>query len=221
MPRKASKPVRVLLTGFEPFGGSRVNPSQEVIRAIDFGDVPISGLEVRTRVLPVEAKRGPATLLRAVDAIKPDVVLCLGESGKTAGITLERVFINLADYRIADNAGVTLRERPIVRGGPAAHFSTLPLHTMRDAIAAKEVPVEFSLSAGAFLCNHVAYALLHHVRKRRMAAGFVHLPCLPAQRRGRKQRGKPSMKLETMLLATEAMLSVFAGAAAEPGRRWR
>ena len=202
--------MRLLLTGFEPFGGSTINPSQEVVRAIEAQRAQSDGIELRTRILPVEAERGPATLVKAIDETRPDAALCLGESGRAAAITIERVFINLADYRIADNAGVALANRAIVAGGPAAYFSTLPVDTLRDAVAAAGVGVEFSLSAGAFLCNHVAYAMLHYLRQRRRAipAGFVHLPRLPEQVRGR--RGGPSMPLDEMVRSVRAMIEALA-----------
>lgn len=208
---------RILLTGFEPFGGSPINPSQEIVRAIDARRGEMAAVDLHTRVLPVEAKRGPAMLLASVDEIKPHVTLCLGESGRASAITLERIFVNLADYRIADNAGVTLKNQPIARHGPAAYFSTLPLPKLHDAVTAHGIAVEYSLSAGAFLCNHVAYALLHHLRQRRVMAGFVHVPRLPEQVRGSKHA--PSMPLNVMTAAVEAMIVVLAKPQAAARRR--
>lgn len=200
--------MRLLLTGFEPFGGSSVNPSQEVVRAIEEREATLQsrGIELHTCILPVEAKRGPASLLRTIDRVKPHAVICLGESGRAAAITIERVFINLADYRVADNAGTMLREKAIAAAGPAAYFTTLPIERLSDAVKRAGVPVESSLSAGAFLCNHVAYAMAHHLAKKRgnpIPAGFVHLPRLPEQVRG--QRGKP-MPLQNMVRGVEAMI---------------
>ena len=201
--------MRLLLTGFEPFAGSAINPSQEVVRAIEASRDELIGVELHTRILPVEAKRGPAMLLKAIDDIAPDAVLCLGESARAAAITLERVFINLADYRIADNAGATLSMQAIARGGPAAYFSTLPLASLYAAVKRAQVPVEYSLSAGAFLCNHVAYAMLHQLRRRKaVAAGFVHLPRLPEQIRNEHDR--PSMNLGEMVRALRAMIGALA-----------
>lgn len=216
MPRRATQPIRMLLTGFEPFGGSAVNPSQEVVRAIDSRRDELVSIELHTRILPVEAKRGPETLVNAVAETKPDAVLCLGEDGRASAITIERVFVNLADYRIADNAGVVLRNQAIVAHGPAAYFSTLPLEAMAQAARDADVAVEFSLSAGAFLCNHVSYVLLHELenrrrrttRKRVIPAGFVHLPRLPEQVGG--EVGMPSMSLAKMVRAIGAMLHVLA-----------
>lgn len=203
--------MRVLLTGFEPFGGSAVNPSQKVVESLAQGRSRLAerGIDLRTLILAVEAKRGPSALLRAIDRVKPDAVMCLGESGRATAITIERVFINLADYRIADNAGTFIANKPIARGGPAAYFTTLPFERLRDAVRDAGVAAELSLSAGAFLCNHVAYALAHHLAKRdrEIPAGFVHLPRLPEQVRG--QRGKPSMPLDDMVRAVETMLQTM------------
>jgi pyroglutamyl-peptidase len=214
--------MRVLLTGFEPFGGSTINPSQEVVRAIEaargLAKWP-ARLELSTRILPVEARRGPATLLKAIDQIRPRAIVCLGESARAAAITIERIFINLADYSIADNAGTTLINKPIIRNGPAAYFSTLPVETLHKAVERSATPVQFSLSAGAFLCNHVAYAMLHHLRRTRRSvpAGFVHLPRLP-QQPGR-MIGGASMELDQMVRAVMAMLTVLAAPRRTGSRR--
>lgn len=184
------------------------------MRAIRARRSALKGINLHTRILPVEAKRGPATLLAAVDEIRPDAVLCLGESSRAAAITIERVFVNLADYRIADNAGVVLTNQAIAARGPAAYFATLPVAALRGAVRAAGVPAELSLSAGAFLCNHVAYALLHHLHQRRpgVVAGFVHLPRLPQQVRGKA--GAPSMPRKNMVRAVEAMIAALARALA-------
>lgn len=207
MPHHVKGRFRVLVSGFEPFGGSTVNPSQEVVASLEgrMSMLRSAGIDLHGCILPVEARRGPATLVRTVDRIRPHAVLCLGESGRASAITLERVFINLADYRIPDNAGVVLDDRPILRGAPAAYFATLPIERLREAVIAAGVPCETSLSAGAYLCNHVAYTMLHHIqsRQRRVAAGFVHLPRLPVQVRRTRH---PSMALAAMLRAVEAML---------------
>lgn len=220
MPRHRTSHFRLLLTGFEPFGGSAINPSQEVVRAIEARDAEFNGITLHTRILPVESRRGPATLLKAIDATNPDAVLCLGESGRAVAITIERLFVNLADYRIADNAGIVLANRAIVSAGPAAYFSTLPVEVLRDAVVAAGVDVEFSLSAGAFLCNHVAYAMLHHLRQKRRAvpAGFVHVPRLPEQVQG--EPGSRSMPLNEMVHSVRAMIEALASSP-QPSRAAR
>jgi pyroglutamyl-peptidase len=190
--------MRLLLTGFEPFAGSPINPSEQVVRALEREGIP--GIDLQTAILPVDRVQGPAALIAAVQRGWPDVVLCLGEATRRMVISIERVAINLMDYRIPDNAGQQVMDEPIVPGGPAAYFSTLPVRAMLDAMCAAGIPAELSLSAGAFLCNQVLYTVLfdaaeHHPQ---MVAGFIHLPSLPQQVAG-KNPPIPSMGLETMV----------------------
>src|SRR3989304_5763839 len=100
--------MKLLLAGFEPFGGSAVNPSQQVVRALAQESRP--GVELHTAILPVDRANGPAAVLRAVQEIRPDAVLCLGEAAGRMAISIERVAINLMDYRIAHNAGNQAQE---------------------------------------------------------------------------------------------------------------
>lgn len=200
--------MRLLLTGFEPFGGSKVNPSEQVVCAL--AREKIAGIDLRTAVLPVDCARGPATLIRAVEESQPDAVLCLGEASRRIAISIERVAINLMDYRIADNAGNQIVDEPIVADGPAAYFVTLPVRAMIDAAHAAGVPAELSLSAGAYLCNQVAFSLLHHLSQKRskIRAGFVHLPALPEQVSGHHPP-IPSMGLETMVKGIRAVIGAI------------
>src|SRR5512146_3041576 len=120
--------MKLLLTGFEPFGGSPVNPSEQVVRAIERQG--IKGVQLQTAILPVERIAGPAMLIRAVQNDKPDAVLCLGEASRRAAISIERIAVNLLDYRIPDNAGQRVVDEPIVPNGPAALFISLPVRAM-------------------------------------------------------------------------------------------
>jgi pyroglutamyl-peptidase len=197
--------MKLLLTGFEPFGESKINPSEQVVRALKKEKFP--GIDLRTAILPVDRKRGSETLIRAVERFKPDAVLCLGEAQRRMVISIERVAVNLLDFRIADNAGTQIVDEPIVRDAPAAYFTTLPVRKMYDAIRKVYVPAELSLSAGAFLCNQVTYELLHYIAENNLniRAGFVHLPALPAQVVARDVQ-IPSMSLDTMLVAVHAAI---------------
>lgn len=201
--------MNVLLTGFEPFGGSQVNPSEQVVRAI--AERPPGGIRLETAILPVDQETGPAVLWSAVERHRPEAVLCLGEAAGRAAISIERVAINLLDYRIADNAGHQVSDQPIVPGGPAAYFVTLPVRAILTAIQAAGLPAELSLSAGAFLCNQVTYVLLHrlHESGRLLPAGFIHLPALPEQA-ARRSPPIPSMSLETLESAVRIALQVIA-----------
>ena len=201
--------MKLLLAGFEPFGGSAVNPSEQVVRALAQESLP--GIALHTAILPVDRVNGPATLIRAVQESQPDAVLCLGEAPGRTAISIERVAINLMDYRIADNAGNQAQDEPIVPDGPAAYFVTLPVRAMLEAIRAANVPAELSLSAGAFLCNQVLYTLLHHLTPNNpgVRAGFAHVPPLPEQVVN-KDRLIASMGLDIMLTGIRAAISAVA-----------
>lgn len=202
--------MKLLLTGFEPFGESKINPSEQVVRALEHEK--IRGVDLHTTILPVERVRGPQTLLDAVTRAKPDAVLCLGEASRRMAISIERVAINLMDYRIPDNAGQKIIDEPIVRDAPAAYFCTLPVRAMFDAVRAAGVPAELSLSAGAYLCNQVTYVLLHHLAQNRIniPAGFVHLPALLAQVAARDTMTPgASMGLDTMLVGVKTMVEAI------------
>ncbi|WP_420643785.1 pyroglutamyl-peptidase I [Candidatus Leptofilum sp.] len=194
-----------LLTGFEPFGQSRINPSEQVVQQL--ATRRFEGFELATAVLPVHRTRGPQTLLTAVQQTNPDAIVCLGEAGGRHAISIERVAVNLMDYGIADNDGQLVQDEPIQPDGPAAYFTTLPVRQLMQAVQGAGIPAELSLTAGAYLCNQVTYELLHYLaqQQRDIPAGFVHLPFLPQQAAVRP--GKfPSMALETMVTAVSTIL---------------
>ena len=205
--------MRVLLTGFEPFAGSTLNPSAEAIELLRAR--PISGIHLTTQLLPVVGGVAANLVRSAIDAANPDAVVLLGESGQATAITLERLAANLRDYRLADNAGAQVCDQPVVEGGPAAYFATLPVRVMQSAMHAVGVPAELSMSAGTFLCNEVMYTALHHIAERRLAtvAGFVHLPQLPEQVVG-GGRGRGSMDRETIARGIRASLEALASSSA-------
>jgi len=198
--------MKILLTGFEPFGESKINPSEQVVRTLAREKIP--GIELHTAILPVERVRGPQVLLDAMKRVHPDAVLCLGEASRRMAISIERVAINLLDYRIPDHAGQQIVDEPIVRDGPAAYFCTLPVRAMYQAVRAAGIPAELSLSAGAYLCNQVLYTLLHYLTQNRInvPAGFIHLPALPEQVAAREVL-MPSMSVETMVRKSAARYS--------------
>lgn len=165
----------VLVTGFEPFGGDPANPSQEIARALD-GRV-LAGRSVVGAVLPCVFGASAAELKRLLRAHRPEMVVCLGLAAGRTEVTPERVAINVDDARIADNAGAQPVDRAVVRGGPAAYFSTLPIKAMTAALREAGVPAAVSQTAGTFVCNHVFYVLMHTLRRRRgVRGGFVHVP---------------------------------------------
>ena len=191
--------TKVLLTGFEPFGKASQNPSAEIVQAI-------SGDNIVTAVLPVTYAQSAKLLLALIDQHEPDVVICLGQAEGRHEITLERVAINLDDARLADNEGVLRTDSEIVVGGPNAYFSTLPVKGIMSAIKSVGVPATVSLSAGAFLCNHLFYITQHKLAGTNVRSGFVHVPLMDSQ--AAEFPGLPTMPLTQMIKAVQSMLQV-------------
>lgn len=172
---------RVLLTGFEPFGGAPRNPSEEAVRLLDGSSPP--QLDLVTAVLPCVFGTATDALWAAIREHAPDVVIATGLAGGRAQISVERVAINLEDARIPDNCGGQPVDRPVVAGGPAAYFATIPVKACTVAVKALDIPATVSHTAGTFVCNSVFYGLLHRIAQHGYAirAGFVHVPYAPGQ----------------------------------------
>ena len=184
----------VLITGFEPFGGESLNPSQEIARQLN-GRV-IARRRVLGRILPCVFGAANVELRRLLRELDPELVICVGQAGGRAEITPERVAINLADARIPDNAGQQPVDAPIVARGPAAYWSTLPIKAIVAALTAHQVPAAVSQTAGTFVCNQVFYGLMHALQGRRgVRGGFIHVPLLPQQAKKRE----PCLPLEKMI----------------------
>ena len=192
--------TKVLLTGFEPFGTATSNPSAEIVKQI-------SGDNIVTAILPVAYTQSAQQLLDLITQHNPDVVICLGQAEGRTSITPEKVAINLDDARLADNEGVVRNDVKIMDDGPDAYFSTLPLNIMVDAIKAQGIPAAISLSAGAFLCNHVFYVAQNKFAGTNVRSGFVHVPLMDSQ--APEFPGLPTMPLDQMVTAIRAMLEVL------------
>lgn len=194
----------ILLSGFEPFGGERLNPSALVVQSLHeqrIGSWPVTSL-----VLPCVFGDAVRALERALVSQRPALVLCLGQAGGREGVTVERIAVNRDDARIPDNTGAQPLDRAVVAGGPAAYFSRLPVKALVAALQAEGVPAAESLSAGSFVCNHLFYGLMHALRRRRsVQAGFVHLPWLPEQVVERP--GAFSLPLDTQVRAVQHLLT--------------
>jgi pyroglutamyl-peptidase len=169
----------ILLTGFEPFNGAAINPAWEAVRLLAGweGD----GFRVEVRQLPCVFGVAAQTLCAAVDEVRPDIAIAVGQAGGRPEISVERVAINVDDASIRDNAGLQPVDAPIAADGPAAYFTTLPIKAMVAAMRAQGLNAGVSQTAGTFVCNHVFYALMHHVQKQPVKAGFIHVPFLPEQ----------------------------------------
>jgi pyroglutamyl-peptidase len=191
----------VLVTGFEPFGGEPENASQAAVLAL--GSQAIAGRPVIATILPCVFGEAIRTLQEQIDRADPEVVICVGQAGGRPGISLERIAINIDDARIADNAGARPIDRPIVEGGPAAYWSTLPVKAIASALGASGIDAEVSHSAGTFVCNHTFYGLMRALAPRQsVRGGFIHVPFLPVQA---KRHGPmvPSMPLEQITRGLE------------------
>ena len=192
--------TKVLLTGFEPFGTATSNPSGEIVKQI-------SGDNIVTAILPVTYAQSAERLLSLINQHNPDVVLCLGQAEGRTQIAPEKVAINLDDARLADNEGVLRNDVKILDNGPDAYFTTLPIKEMVEAIKAAGVPASVSLSAGAFLCNHVFYVAQNKFAGTKVRSGFVHVPLMDSQ--APEFPGLPTMPLDQMVKAVRAMLEVL------------
>ena len=192
--------TKVLLTGFEPFGKATLNPSGEIVKQI-------SGDNIIAAILPVAYAQSAEALLALVEQHKPDVVISLGQAEGRTQITPERIAINLDDARLADNEGVMRNDLPILVGGPVAYESTLPIKAIVEAIKAEGIPAAVSLSAGAFLCNHIFYVMQSKFAGTSVRSGFVHVPLMDEQ--AGEFPGLPTMPLDQMVKAVRVMLEVL------------
>lgn len=193
---------KLLITGFDPFGGEAVNPSWEAVQLLPntVGDFSLTKL-----TLPTVFGKSADILLQAARQLEPDAILCLGQAGGRKGITPEVIAINLREARIPDNEGNQPLNVPVVEEGPAAYFATLPVREMIAAMEKGGIPCGLSYSAGAFVCNDVLYSVLHHYHGSPIRAGFIHVPFLPEQ----AKESIPSMPLADIVrgltLAIEAL----------------
>ena len=170
----------ILVTGFEPFAGDTANPSQELAKAMD-GRV-VAAHTVRSLVLPVQHETAGEIMRGALDAAGLAAVIHLGLASGRARLSLERIAVNVMDYRIPDARGEVRRDEPCVADGPAAYASTLPLRAILEELIADGIPAHLSYTAGTYLCNYTLYTTLHALARggRAIPAGFIHVPLLPA-----------------------------------------
>ena len=185
---------KLLITGFDPFGGATINPAWEAVKLLpdEIGDFVLCKLEIPT-VFGEAAKR----VLEKAETVQPDVILCIGQAGGRDAITPELVGINLRHGSIPDNNGNQPCDEEIVIGGDKAYFTTVPSRKIAEKIAAKGIPARLSYTAGAYVCNDVIYSLLHHFRDTETMFGFIHVPYSTDQGK------EPSMPIDKI---TEAIL---------------
>ncbi len=203
-------PPLLILAGFEPFGGERINPSWEIARRLD-GEV-IGGLQIKSVRVPVGCANAARRITAAIVRYRPRAVIGLGQAGGRPSISLERIAINLADERGALAESGDPGFTPVVHGGPDAYFSRLPLRAILRELDRKDIPASVSLTAGAYACNALMYAALHHLRRKPgVPVGFIHLPYEASQ--ARLHRSLPSMALATMENAVRIAIAATARSA--------
>lgn len=197
----------VLLTGFEPFAGASLNPSEQIVKALSAGGVV--GVELHTAVLPVVFTESSELLRHLIKLHKPNVVICLGQAEGRKEISVERIAINLDDARLADNAGRIVTDQPVVEGAVPALFTTLPAKQMVAAVRAEGIAAGLSTTAGTFVCNHIFYAMQHALAETGVSSGFIHVPLMPEQA---VEFGElPTMPLDQQVKAIEIAIRVAAG----------
>lgn len=189
---------KLLITGFDPFGGASVNPAWQAVKLLPdtLADFTVHKLEI-----PTVFEKAPATVAEYAQQLQPDVILCIGQAGGRSAVTPERIGVNIRDAKITDNEGNMPKGAFCVPDGPAAYFATVPVMAMADAIQAAGLPGQVSNSAGAFVCNDTLYCLLHRYAGTNVKVGFIHVPYAPEQ-------GNPSLPVEQTAKALEAAIRV-------------
>jgi len=193
---------KVLISGFKPFGGATLNPSELLVNVLERDQIP--GVELFTVILPVEFDRSAEILLEKVKQIQPNLVIAFGQAEGRTAINPEKFAINLDDARIPDNSGDERKDVVIDKNGSDSYVTTLPIEMMVDAMKRAGYPAEISLSAGTFVCNHIFYKLQKTLSGSNIRSGFVHLPLVTEQ--SSEFPGKFTMDLEDMVSATKAAI---------------
>ena len=196
--------MKILITGFDPFGGEKINPAYEAVKLLSAPE----GTELIKLQLPTVFGKSLEEAISCIKKEKPDVIICVGQAGGRAAVTPERVAINIMDASSPDNLGNCPVDMPVIPGGKAAYFSTLPVKAMVEAIKAQGVAAQLSNSAGTFVCNQLMYGVLQYCEENLPGtrAGFIHVPYLPSQA---EKKQLPSLSLEDMVKALNACLRLF------------
>lgn len=172
--------MKILVTGFDPFGNDKINPAIEAVKKLPdtINDATIIKLEI-----PTVFNQSAQVVHQAIIDNQPDYVLNIGQAGGRFGLTPERVAINLDDGRIADNAGFQPTDQVIQADGQNAYFTQLPVKAMVQAIKQAGIPSSLSTTAGTYVCNHIMYQVQYMIDKEfpTLKAGFMHIPFLPDQ----------------------------------------
>ncbi len=200
--------MKILITGFDPFNGESINPAYEAVKRLPDH---LDGHQIIKKQVPTVFKKSIDELKKAMDEYQPDIIICVGQAGGRAEITIERIAINIDDARIKDNEGKQPIDMPIVKNGPAAYFSNLPIKHMLEWMKVQKIPANISDSAGTFVCNHIMYGLMHDIMTHHpeRLGGFIHVPFIPEQVMDKS--GVASMNLDLitkgLLVAVQSIVS--------------
>ena len=196
----------ILVTGFDPFGGEPINPAWEAVKELN--GYESNGYTVVTKMIPTVRYDSVNTVREAIREYNPEAILLVGQAGGRPDITVERVAINVDDFRIPDNKGNQPKDEIIVEGGNPAYFATLPIKHMVSGLQHAGIPASISNTAGTFVCNHIFYGVAHEVHDKGIRCGFVHIPYLPSQ--VVTKPGQPSMSKEVVIQGLQCMVDTIA-----------
>ena len=200
--------MKILITGFEPFGGETENPSWEAARLLN--GMSVSQCVLVSVQLPCVFSKSLEVLENALKLHQPQMVIALGQADGRSDVSIERVAINVCDARIPDNEGAQPVDVAVVQGGPAAYFSTLPIKKMVTTLKSNGYPASVSQTAGTFVCNQVFYGLQHVLKDQKVASGFIHVPLLPSQAAKRSGATLSSMSSTTLRDALLCLVPILA-----------
>lgn len=195
--------MKILITGFDPFGGEKINPAWEAVKSLKD---EIEGAEIVKLQIPTVFKKSAEKLFENIDTINPNVIICVGQAGGRFELSIERVAINLDDGRIPDNNGYQPIDVKIFEDGENAYFSTLPIKAMVEEVKKAGIPTAISNTAGTYVCNHIMYSLLYYINKKNLTTrgGFIHVPYITEQVLDKKNT--PYMDLNTITRGLEACI---------------
>lgn len=195
--------MRVLITGFDKFGGESINPSSLCVNSLP--DV-IDNIEIKKVTLPTVFKDSSRVLEENIKSFSPNIIICVGQAGGRSKITPERIAINIDDARIPDNIGNSPIDEAIRKDGENAYFSTLPIKAIVDELNKNNIPSAISNTAGTFVCNHIMYEALYITSKNypNIKAGFIHIPYIEEQVKDKPNM--PFMKKEYIITALELII---------------
>lgn len=198
--------MKVLITGFDPFGGEKINPAWEAVKALPDN---IDGIEVVKLQIPTVFKKSAKKLFENIDSVKPDVVICVGQAGGRYEFSVERVAINIDDGRIPDNDGYQPVDSLVFEDGENAYFSTLPIKAIVEEVKKVGIPSAVSNTAGTYVCNHIMYSLLYYLNKNNLniKGGFIHVPFIPEQ--VVEKKNTPYMELTRITKALEISIKAI------------